>query len=554
MRFSAHYLPAVLLTILCLPTLLWAQAAPKQTTKTALGTISGRVTLNDKGVAGVTIAIRKNDFVNPYEPLQRAVTDLDGFYRITNVPPGAYEVFPSVPAFVPANVKEAKGKTVVVGEDDNAENIDFELVRGGVITGRVTDADGRPVIQQQVYIYRTEAFVQGAQQREIYASGGAQTDDRGIYRVFGLAAGRYKVAAGRSDEVFTPYFTPNRSNYRQVFHPHATDQAQATVIEVVEGAEATNVDITLGPPLQTYSVAGRLVDGEKGLPVPNIRLDFQRQLAQRGENLTTPFTTNSQGEFVAERLIPGKYGVFLLTPNIGILAESPTFDLIDHDLSGITIKLIPGASMSGVVVLETENKAAFTKLSEFYLRAYVTNPAAPMNGGLSAFVASQIGTDGSFQLKGLRAGVAHVTLSSGPFLPKGFNFVRLERDGVAMPRGIEIKEGESLTGLRVVLSYGTATIRGVVKLENGTLPAGARIFVSLVRPGGDNMSTMRPPAVDERGFFLIEGVAAGTYELYATISSTSPNAFRRVKRDITIQEGATTEITLTFDMNAPQEP
>ena len=360
MRFSARYLPAILLSILSLPTSLWAQAAPEETTK----------------------------------------------------------------------------------------------ARGGVITGRVTDADGRLLIQQQVYIYRADAFEQAAQQRELYAAGGAQTDERGIYRASGLAAGRYKVAAGRSDEMFTPYFSPVLSHYRQVFHPNATDQAKATVIEVGEGTEATNVDITLGRPLQTYSVVGRLVDGEKGLPVPNIRLDFQRQLAWRAENMTMPVYTNSQGEFVAERLIPGKYGVLLLRPNMGVLAESPTVDVIDHDLSGITIKLIPGASLSGVVVLETENKAAFAKLPEFHLSAYVTNPARPMSGGLSASVVSQIGTDGSFQLKGLPAGMAHVTLSSGRFLPEGFNFVRLERDGVAMPRGIEIKEGEQVTGVRVVIAYG----------------------------------------------------------------------------------------------------
>lgn len=29
---------------------------------------------------------------------------------------------------------------------------------------------------------------------------GGQTDDRGIYRVFGISAGRYKVAAGRGEE------------------------------------------------------------------------------------------------------------------------------------------------------------------------------------------------------------------------------------------------------------------------------------------------------------------------------------------------------------------
>ena len=96
--------------------------------------------------------------MNPFEQGPRATTDQDGFYRIANVPPGNYEVSPAAPAFVPADIKQPRGKTVLVGEDENVENINFALVRGGVITGRVTDADGRPVIQQQVNIFRAEAF------------------------------------------------------------------------------------------------------------------------------------------------------------------------------------------------------------------------------------------------------------------------------------------------------------------------------------------------------------------------------------------------------------
>src|SRR5215218_5613329 len=185
MRFSVRYLPSVLLLILGLPTSLWAQAAPKQTSKTPRGSISGRVTIKEKGVAGVVIALRKSDFMNPYEPGQRATTDQDGYYRIANVASGNYEVSPSVPAFVPPDSKEQRGKNVLVGDDENVESINFSLVRGGVITGRVTDADGRPAIQQRVYIYRTDLFEREPQtpQRPLFVTTSVATDDRGIYRV-----------------------------------------------------------------------------------------------------------------------------------------------------------------------------------------------------------------------------------------------------------------------------------------------------------------------------------------------------------------------------------
>src|SRR5215216_1033469 len=204
MCFSARYLPAVLLLILSLPTSLWAQVAPKQTSKTPRGSISGRVTIKEKGVAGVVIALRKSDYMNPYDPGQRATTDQDGYYRIANVAPGTYDVTPLAPAFVPADSKEQRGKNVLVGDDENVESINFSLVRGGVITGRVTDSDGRPIIQQPVFIYRTDLFEREPQtpQRPLFATSSVATDDRGIYRVFGLVAGRYKVGSGLSDDIY----------------------------------------------------------------------------------------------------------------------------------------------------------------------------------------------------------------------------------------------------------------------------------------------------------------------------------------------------------------
>ena len=558
MSFSAHYLPAVLLTILSLPISLWAQTAPKQTSKAARGSISGRVTIKEKGAAGVVVSLRRNEFGMPLESLPRATTDQDGFYRIANVAAGSYEVLPVAPAFVPADGREQRGKSVLVGEDENIESINFSLVRGGVITGKITDADGRPVIQQQVNVYKSDAFQPpqpGTPQRPVFAASGVQTDDRGIYRVFGLFPGRYKVAAGRSEDVFSSTLGPQRSTYKQVFHPDATEHGKATVIEVGEGTEATNVDITLGRALQTFAVAGRVVDGERGLPVPDIRLGVQRNMGQRVELAMAFGNSNTQGDFIIEGLIPGKYSFYLFpNQNSGMRLEAVTFDVVDQDLTGVTVKLIKGSSVSGIVTLETEDKAVRARLSELQLRAFVSNPGMGTGGGMGSSSSSLIGADGSFHLAGLPAGTANLILGSmsGPFPPKGFSLLRLERDGVAVPRAIEIKEGEQLTGIRVVISYGTAILRGVVKVENGTLPEGAQMFVRLIRPGDPPVLMTPFPSVDTRGNFLMEGIPPGTYEINASVAGLGgPMPHRVSKRQITIQDGVTNEVTITVDLSAP---
>ena len=550
MSFSARYMFAVLFVVLSLTVTVFAQSTTGQTNKAPRGTVSGRVTIKDKGAPGVAVGLRRTEPSVLNQSFLRATTDHDGFYRITNVPPGSYEVTPSVPAFVPADNNRAQ--TVVVGEDENVEGINFALVRGGVITGKVTDADGRPVIQQQVSIFRVEAFTQRpGTQRPIFPGGGAQTDDRGIYRMYGLTAGRYKVATGRSDEMFTPNFSPNRTSYQQVFHPDTTDHTKATIIEIAEGTQANDVDIKLGPAMQTFSVTGRVINSETGLPIPNIRFGLQRMAGQRPEFMNTTLVTSTQGDFFAEGLMPGKYMVFMFTtPNDDLRAESLNFEIIDQDVTDLVIKMMKGATLSGVVVLESNDKTAFQKLSQMQLHAHVT--AAPGTSGFGRTAVSSIAADGSFRLAGLPAGTANIALSMmmGPDL-RGFSLSRVERDGVITTRTVEIKDGEHIAGLRVFVSYGNATLRGVVKVENGP-PTGGRIFVRLTKPGDTSPQGFRPPPVDARGHFLMEGVPPGTYELHVQVSGAGGP--RSVKREVVLQDGVVTDVTITIDASTPPKP
>ncbi len=554
MRFSARYLSTFLLT-LSLPTLLAAQSVTPQTNKTPRSSISGRVTVKDKGVGGVLVALRKNNEIQmPNDPVQKAITDPDGFYRITSVAPGNYEVFPTLPAFVPTERRDVRSKLVLVGDDDNVEGINFAMVRGGVITGRITDADGRPLIQQQVNIYQEGAFNQPQLPQRpsppIFPVASVQTDDRGIYRAFGLQAGRYRVASGRSDDTMnTGASFGARSSYKQVFHPDVTEADKANVIEVSEGSEAADVDITLGRALQTFTATGRVVDGEKGLPIPNIRFSVQRLVGQRVEFVNSQTVSNVQGDFIIEGLLPGRYGVNLFQ-NQGneMRAEALNFDIVDQDISGVVVKLAKGASLSGVVVIESEDKAVLAKLSEFQVRGFIV----PQGGGfVSSSASSPVGPDGSFRLAGLGNGMVNFNIGTmnRPMPPKGFRIARLERDGVVVKGGIEIKEGEQVTGVRVVLSYGSASIRGVVVTENGPLPEGTRVSLTLGKPG-EGVGT-HPFAVDQRGRFLIEGITAGTYELTTLVSITAPSRRAQVfKQIVTVQEGLSQEVTIKVDLSA----
>ena len=545
MSSSTLYSATLLLALLSFATPLSAQ---KPAVKGPRGSISGRVTIKDHGVPGIAIGLRKGEAFTPFEPYQKTSTDQDGSYHISNLAPGSYTVSAAAPGFVMADVKDSgKTKSVLVGEDENVEGINFSLVRGGVITGRVTDADGRPVIDQQVNLYPGESS-QGT-----FTVGSAQTDDRGIYRIFGLIAGRYKVAVGTSDDGSSNNFIQmGRVSYKQVFYPDATDQTKATVIEVKEGSEANNIDINLGQVTQTFSASGQLLD-EHGQPVPNLRFGLQRVVGQRIQFTDKFQGANSRGEFVVEGLVPGKYVFLLANGDSELRAETVTFDIVDHDVTGLTVTIKKGATITGTLVLESEDKAIFAQLLRLQLRA-AGSVSIEGAASIGASGMSQLGPDGSFRISGLPAGTVSFFLSStgSPMPPKGFTISRIERDGVTSPPRLEIKEGEQVTGVRVFVSFGSATLRGVIAVENGSLPHRGRLFVRLGKTG-EQFFNLRPVMVDERGHFQIEGIPGGSYEL--TVILTDPaQVTRNIKREVTLQDGQTSEITIKVDLSKPEGP
>jgi hypothetical protein len=64
------------------------------------------------------------------------------------------------------------------------------------------------------------------------------TDDRGIYRIYGVAPGRYRVSAGVSDDDTYPSIRTGRVSYRRTYYPDAPDAADAKIVEVTAGGEA----------------------------------------------------------------------------------------------------------------------------------------------------------------------------------------------------------------------------------------------------------------------------------------------------------------------------
>jgi len=534
--------------ILCISTAAVLAQSQTASVKELTSTVSGRVTVKDKPIQGVVVCVRLNDrYERQVHPITyKARTDVNGEYRIANVPAGNYLVAPLAPAFV--NVDDDQ-RLLIVNKGETIEHVDFALTRGAAITGKVLDADGRPVVEQDVQLFPVTNNVTG----RIPPSGQAQTDDRGVYRIYGLRPGSYKVGAGQSDD--GAYGGNQGAFYKRIYHPSTSDPAQATVIELSEGGEATNVDITLGRTVNTFTATGRMID-EAGQPVANVTYGVVQYITpNHTASNSNGAATNSRGEFKLDNLLPGKYAIFVRPgPTTNWNAEQTPFEIVDDDVTGIVVKVKKGATVSGVVVLEgTDDKAA----AELLRRAMISAQVVVPNSERPSFGWTQIGADGSFSISGLAPGSATFNIPSST----RFRIVRIERGGVVQPRGIEVREGEPVTGLRIVVNYGNASLRGVVQLAGGTLPPNANLYLWMRNITDDPLhgSPQLSADVDARGQFVIEGLLPGTYEVDAGIVFRNTRALiPSKKQQIEVTAGANNNITILVDippnMPRPGEP
>jgi hypothetical protein len=525
--------------------------------KGATSSISGRVTIGGKGAPGVLVVARSNQFTGRRAEIFKSRTDADGHFRLSAAMAGQYLVAPIAPLFINPDQdltgQSWKPVTLVAGEA--VEDIDFALVRGGVITGRVTDADGRPVVAKYVRLTLVDKSGQRRPSPE-FESPLLETDDRGIYRVYGLSPGRYLVSMGLGDDSFDRDNRNGNIYYARTFHPNVTDESKAEIVEVAEGGEATGVDITLGRPLPVYRATGRIVDAATGKPVPDIIYGCGAILTNVEGFATVTYgnRSNSRGEFRIEGLTPGRYGVLVEHRNASEwYSEAVRFEVTDKDVGGLEIKLHRGATLSGVAVLEgTDDPTVLAGLSQMQLVGTV-NARAEL--GESRYSISEIGADGSFNFKGLRPGNLEIYLAGK--MRKGFTLLRVERDGVEQQRErFKVAAGEHVTGVRVVLGYGTGVVRGQVEAPGGKLPDNVRFYIQAepAHGGGRNVYSAES---DARGRFIIENMVAGEYELtispsyYGEVAAPARPLVMPAKQTVTVTNTAETEATFVLDLNAP---
>jgi len=545
--------------------LVWLpKPAPAQSSDTrpkGTASISGKVTVGGKAAFGITVAAFVSENYSRTASAQ-TTTDSEGRYRLFGLAAATYQVTALAPALITAernNNYPFGGKMILLGAAEAVEDVDIKLVRGAVITGRITDEDGKAVVEERVNL---ETVIEPPGRPPIQMSPSYanpqmyQTDDRGIYRIYGLPAGRYKVSVGTGNSGSFPNNT--RGYFAQTFYGDTNDSMRAAIVELSEGSEATRIDIRVGHRGTTFSVIGRVVDSENSQPVAGVRPTYGRiDKANPGSGVFIGGSpTNPRGEFRFDGVEPGHYTIFVSSrfDDGNVYSEPIVFDVVDRDVTNLEIKTQRGLSLSGVVVAESDSsKGTLSLVVGMRVIANVSSTSNPPTHNQGSGI---IAPDGSFRIGGLSPGKAYIYIYS-PENPNSrrFSQLRIERDGVDQTQGVEIQAGQSISNLRVFVSYGTGVIVGTVKFENGSPPPNTRPYVGIRRDG-------RPLdmgiAVDARGHFRLKDIPPGNYEVTLNLGFLPPSlqSGRRpqppLKQFVTVADDTESEVNFTVDLK-PKE-
>jgi protocatechuate 3,4-dioxygenase beta subunit len=348
-------MPAALVVLLL--AIAQQPAAPRDVTSPSNhAAITGRVTERGSGrpLPRIVVTLTRTGRTTPLH----SITDDEGRYEFTGIEPGEYALSAGPDRHRSTYLHQRYGSdtpglteleptrpnlTVTAGE--RRSGVDIALWRALAIEGRVIDPSEHGMANVTVVVMRA------AERGRRVTS--AMTDDRGMYRAYGLAPGRYRVCAQateRSDAV------TDGVRLGSTCYPAAVDQAAAAEIALT-AQDAVGIDIRVQQ-FRTYSIAGSVV-GANGSPVHGARVGAY-PIGVNTDGSPASGTTRN-GEFALKGLAAGRYMVraALTEPNPGdgyperdVEVGYASVDLIAGDVGGVTVSLSKPVDVSGRVTFE----------------------------------------------------------------------------------------------------------------------------------------------------------------------------------------------------------
>jgi len=431
-------------------------------------------------------------------------------------------------------------QTVRFVESQSTLQLDFTLTLGFVITGRVTDAVGAPIVGATVWTFRTDErptktdaggryrlddVDPGSLKQWVcasargFVSAGADVLEKegqgfrdfvlqrgAIVRGVVVAAGSQPVANAklfidsgklRSEAMSDAHgrfeFPGVPEGRRRLVVGHSDYAADLRKIDVPAPGQEVYVRVDLVP----GEVLGGVIQDSRGTPIPGAYVT-----ASQGKSNVGAAKADKSGVFEIRGLPGGElwldYGAARFLHRSGERAEAGTRDL--------RLTLTRGASLAGRVVAASDGEPV-TKFSIFFFDSRVPAKRGKFSKAAKSGISgtSFVSQDGVFEIDGVHDGF--VTAIE----------VRAEGYASTLVSRVEARIGASPDDHRIVLETGVRLTGQIVLASDGSPVAGATI--KIVRPhnpiDGDSYfgGGWRINRCDDAGRFEFANVAAGAIHL-----------------------------------------
>jgi len=517
--------------------------------------MSGRVIAGDTGRP----IKRARVFLNAAElPGGRGtLTDDMGAFDFSDLPAGRYTVNASKSGYIQLSFGQRRplqsGTPIQLRDGQQLKGIDFALPKGGVISGRVTDETGDTMPGVMVQILRYQ-YQQG--DRRLVPSGQAQSDDRGVYRVWGLNPGEYYVSATARNEGLGGRGNPaqiaqivqdalagrggpggrggrggivggvfagvggddqDQLMYAPTYYPGVGSPAEAKSVTVGISQEVGDVDFALQL-VRTARVSGH-VENPDGSWTAQGNVQLSPQSGARGN-----FGQNYggrigwDGQFTIANVPPGLYMLRARNQDRDApLSTAQPLSVAGGDLNDVVVVLQNGGSISGSLIFQPGSTAVPSDLTQIR----ITAPAAEPEDNVGPQANPRVNKDGTFTMDGVTVG-SHFIRANGQL--RGWNLKSVEingRDVTDTP--IDVRSNQKIANVALTFTDKVSEIDGSVTDAQGQPVTEYTVLAFSTnsahwRSQSRFIATARP---DQTGMFKLRNLPAGEYYL-VTVDPSEP--------------------------------
>ncbi|MEP6903784.1 MAG: carboxypeptidase regulatory-like domain-containing protein [Actinomycetota bacterium] len=556
-------------------------------------TVRGRLIYEDTSrplrYALITLITENGEMYSKYST-KFVKTDENGEFVIKNVKAGTYLSYVKSEGILNQDSYKFSSPRQPPGEKNENADSQFEKItvsglgefqivvrarRGGAISGRILYADGESAVGVKVEALRKE----GDRFSNIPASynsessvGKAQTDDRGFYRLAGLPEGQYivrviePVSHNQNSGQYIYNVRDSQGSILKTYYPEGENSKNAKEIEILPGQEQVAIDLTL-PERQLFGISGKIVKKQSSEPLTNFTVSFFK-MSDRDELVAEIYTSgnsatsNKVGEWSLKSLPKGKYRLTISQGSVYTSEKdadkkptqypnmSKDIEITDKNLVDLDFEVPVESSISGTIVVEGDKDVPPAT------GIFVIDDKTKVMGYSDSFMSYNEENQQKVKERPFRVG----KLSEGKywlfFNNQSFYFKSATLGGRDLSNSpIEIKEGEELKGVQIVLAGDMGTVRGKVAGYDGKEQAVVvmvKTGVSLEQSRFGSFSAQIMPT----GKFEVKA-APGEYSIFVITFKNRPKTeteakewFQNIVKDAQKVSVKSSEI-IDFSLNMP---